>query len=238
MPGRLALVGSGEYLPVMQPVEDWLLADGPRIYVQLATAAAPEGQGSLDHWHSLGRAAAERLDAEQVVVDVRNREDANDARWIPMIERAGLVYLSGGNPTFLANTLRGTLVWDAIVATWRSGAGLGGCSAGAMAMGGYVPNFRHPRSGGTDGLGVVPQARVLPHFDRYTRWMPDMALRPLVTEGAAVLGIDEETALVAQDPGVAHLPWEWQVMGEQSAYLITAQGRERIEAPLPLAVSG
>ena len=236
MPGRLALVGSGEYLPVMQPVEAWLLADRPRVYVQLATAAAPEGQGSLDHWHSLGRAAADRLDAEQVVIDVRTREDAQDARWIPMIERAGLVYLSGGNPTFLASTLRDTVVWDAIVRTWQAGAGLGGCSAGAMAMGGYVPNFRHPRSGGTDGLGVVPQARVLPHFDRYTRWMPDMALRPLVTEGATVLGIDEETALVAQDPGTAGAPWEWSVMGEQSAYLITHKGRERIESPIALDV--
>ena len=49
MPGRLALVGSGEYLPVMHEVEDWLLADQPRVYIQLATAAAPEGQGSLDH---------------------------------------------------------------------------------------------------------------------------------------------------------------------------------------------
>jgi len=237
MPGRLALVGSGEYLPVMQPVEAWLLADRPRVYVQLATAAAPEGQGSLDHWHALGREAAERLDAEQAVVDVRNRDDADDPRWIPVIERAGLIYLSGGNPTFLADTLRGTRVWEAITASWRAGAGLGGCSAGAMAMGGYVPNFRHPRSGGTGGLGVVPQARVLPHFDRYTRWMPDMALRPLVTEGAAVLGIDEETALVAEDPGTVGTPWEWRVMGEQSAYLVTTRGRERIDAPLALDVA-
>lgn len=42
-PGRLALVGSGEYLPVMQDIEAWLLEDRPRRYVQLATAAAPEG---------------------------------------------------------------------------------------------------------------------------------------------------------------------------------------------------
>lgn len=237
MPGRLALVGSGEYLPVMHEVEDWLLADQPRVYVQLATAAAPEGQGSLDHWHSLGKAAADRLGAEQVVIDVRTREDAQDARWAPLIERAGLVYLSGGNPTFLAETLRDTAVWEAIVAVWRAGAGLGGCSAGAMALGGYVPNFRHPRSGGTDGLGVVPQARVLPHFDRYTRWMPDMALRPLVTEGAVVLGIDESTALVAEDPGGRGETWGFRVMGEQSAYLITSHGKERLQTPLPLLVA-
>lgn len=49
MAGRLALVGSGEYLPVLSEVEDWLFADNPRVYVQLATAAAPEGDGSLAH---------------------------------------------------------------------------------------------------------------------------------------------------------------------------------------------
>ena len=31
---------------------------------------------------------------------------------------------------------------------------LAGCSAGAMALGGYVPDFRHPKRGGTEGLGV------------------------------------------------------------------------------------
>ena len=237
MPGRLALVGSGEYLPVMQGVEDWLIGDGPRVYVQLATAAAPEGQGSLDHWHSLGRAAAERLGAQQVVVDVRNRQDADDPAWASRISGAGLIYLSGGNPTYLAETLRDTAVWAAIEAAWRAGSALAGCSAGAMALGGYVPNFRHPRSGGTEGLGIVTQARVLPHFDRYTRWTPDMALRPLVTEGAVVLGIDEDTALVAEDPGSGSLEWAWSVLGRQAAYVITREGRHRIEEPLTLEVS-
>ena len=122
--GRLALVGSGEYLPVMQETENWLLGDNERIYVQLATAAAPEGSTSLERWHRLGREAARRLDATQVVVDVRNREDAHDPKNVAAIAGAGLVYLSGGNPTFLADTLRNTPVWDAIVAAWNGGAAL------------------------------------------------------------------------------------------------------------------
>ena len=221
----------------MQPVEEWLLGDGPRVYVQLATAAAPEGPKSLDYWHSLGQEAAHRLEAEQVIVDIRSREDADDPRWVPMIERAGLIYLSGGNPTFLAHTLQGTLAWSTIEATWRAGSALAGCSAGAMALGGYVPNFRHPRSGGTTGLGIVPEARVLPHFDRYTRWTPDMALRPLITDGATVLGIDEDTALVAEQPTPVAPAWEWHVRGRQSAYVITKQGKRPIEKPLTLSVN-
>ena len=69
----IALVGSGEYLPVMTDIERALMAGRSPKYVQLATAAAPEGDESLARWHALGRAQAERLGVEQVVVDVRTR---------------------------------------------------------------------------------------------------------------------------------------------------------------------
>lgn len=227
----------------MDGVEGWLLEGRAPRYVQLATAAAPEGQRSLDHWHGLGRAAADRLGVEQVVLDVRTRDDAHDARWIDALDGAGLVYLSGGNPTYLADTLRGTPLWDAIVAAWRSGASLAGCSAGAMAMGGFVPNHRHPRTGGALGLGIVPGARVLPHFDRYTRWMPDFALRPLLAPGSTVLGIDEDTALVAEPPpGDARegeiRPWAWGVRGRQRAFEVTRSGPVPVDAGLVLGVAG
>src|SRR5215472_8687581 len=44
-PGPLALVGSGEYLPVMTDVEGMLLKGRPPKYVQPPTAAAQEGEG-------------------------------------------------------------------------------------------------------------------------------------------------------------------------------------------------
>ena len=69
-PGPVALVGSGEYLPVMEDVERRLIAGRPPRFVQLATAAAPEGPASLGRWHALGRASAERLGATQVVVPI------------------------------------------------------------------------------------------------------------------------------------------------------------------------
>jgi cyanophycinase-like exopeptidase len=234
-PGRLALVGSGEYLPVMQDVEAWLLEDRPARYVQLATAAAPEGDRSLARWHDLGAQSATRLGAEQVVVDVRTRADADDPSHADAIAGAGLIYLSGGNPGHLANSLRGTRVWAAIREAWHNGASLAGCSAGAMALGGYVPDFRHPKRGGTDGLGAVPDLRVLPHFDKYSRMIPDFALKPLVTPGAIVVGIDEDTALVSEGPSEDGL-WEFRSRGRQSAWTIEDDRRHRVNAPLRLRV--
>ena len=194
MSGKIALVGSGEYLPGMGELEAWLLEDRPRTYIQIATAAAPEGERSIARWHELGKEAAQRLDAQQVVIDIRNRADADDPKIAQAIAGAGLIYLSGGNPNFLAQTLRETLAWKSILEQWRSGASIAGCSAGAMALCGYVPNFRHPKQGGESGLGLVFNARVIPHFDRYSRFIPDFALKPLLTDGQQIIGIDENTA--------------------------------------------
>ena len=235
MAGRLALVGSGEYLPVLSDVEEWLFADNERIYVQLATAAAPEGDARLAYWHDLGRQAAQRLGASQVIIDIRTRDDALDPRWVPLIENAGLVYLSGGNPTYLCDVLRDTPAWDAIQRAWVRGAGLAGCSAGAMVMGGSIQHFRRPGAAPVAGLAVVPDARVLPHFDRYTRWLPNMALRPFVSRGGTVIGIDEDTALVAEDPGGA-AEWPFTVRGRQGAYVVTREGAESVGASIDLVV--
>ncbi|HYN74985.1 MAG TPA: Type 1 glutamine amidotransferase-like domain-containing protein [Candidatus Limnocylindria bacterium] len=213
--GPLALVGSGEYLPVMQDVEAMLLLGRAPRYVQLATAAAPEGDPSLARWHALGLAQAERLDVQQVVLDVRSRADADDPSLAALIAGAGLVYLSGGSPQFLAETLRGTAVWAAIETAWRSGAALAGCSAGAMAMTGWVPAMRDLGRHPDPGLGLLPHLRVIPHFDRMLGWVPDIVTRAMLRapEGVTVLGIDEDTALVGG-------PEEWVVRGRQSVWVL------------------
>ena len=219
-PGPVALVGSGEYLPVMESLERRLLAGRPPRFVQLATAAALEGVDSLAYWHRLGHESAERLGVQQVVVPVVDRVSADDPELAALVEGAGLVYLSGGNPPFLARTLRGTAVWAAIEAAWRGGAALAGCSAGAMALTSRVPDIRHPLRDPEEGLGVVPRMSVLPHFDRFAGRLPDAVLKHLShpPPGIVSVGIDEDTALVGG-------PDEWEVVGRQSAWVLGKDGR-------------
>jgi cyanophycinase len=223
-PGPLALVGSGEYLPVMTETEGLLLQGRPPRYVQFPTAAAPEGEQSLRRWLDLGAAQAERLGVEQVPVLVRNRAEADSPELAALAAGAGLIYLSGGSPTFLAQTLRGTLVWDAILAAWRSGSALAGCSAGAIALTGWVPSMRAPLHAPDPGLGVLPRLRVLPHFDKMLASVPDLLTRALVQPpaGTIVLGIDEDTALVDL-AGAGHT---WQVHGRQQVWTL-ADGARR-----------
>ncbi len=231
-PGPLALVGSGEYLPSMAAIEAGLLAGRPARYVQLATAAVPDGPDVVARWHALGREQAERLGVEPVVVDVVDRASADDPAHAARVEGAGLVYLSGGHPAFLADTLRGTRVWAAIEEAWRAGAALAGCSAGAMALCATVPSLRHPRRGATPGLGLLARLRVIPHFDAFGARLPDAMLRALVPrdDGVVVVGVDEETALVGG-------PDRWRVEGRASAWVLTREGRVEHPAGTTLDVA-
>ncbi len=219
-PGPLALVGSGEYLPQMADIEAGLLDGRPPRYVQLATAAVPDGQQVVERWHRLGRVQAERLGVEAVIISVNDRNDANDLALAAQVSGAGLIYLSGGHPAFLADTLRDTAVWTAIEGAWRDGAALAGCSAGAMALTSWVPSLRHPRQGGSKGLGLLGHVRVIPHYDAFASKVPDLLTRFLLPHETSVtiIGIDEDTALVGG-------PSEWTVMGRQSAWLLTEGGR-------------
>lgn len=220
-PGPIALVGSGEYLPEMAGVEAGLLAGRPGRYVQLATAAVPDGPKVVQHWHELGRRQAERLGVAQVVVPVAERRDADDPSLAALVNGAGLIYLSGGHPAYLAGTLRGTLVWEAIVMAWRSGAALAGCSAGAMAMAKWVPDLRSRETAAVPGLGFLPHIRVVPHFDRFSSRTGGRPQDFLIDQdaGLSVIGVDEETALVGG-------PWEWLVQGHRSAWELSTGGAE------------
>ncbi|HEY7175171.1 MAG TPA: Type 1 glutamine amidotransferase-like domain-containing protein [Micromonosporaceae bacterium] len=219
--GPLALVGSGEYLPSMLEVERALIDGRPPRYVQIPTAAAPEGAARLAYWVELGRAQAERLGVEAVPLVVTDRAGADDPATADQVAGAGLIYLSGGSPAVLADTLRDTALWRAIVDAWHGGAALAGCSAGAMAMADHVPDLRHPNRGGRPGLGLLPRLRVIPHFDRMLGWIPDLLTRPMFRppDGVTLVGVDEETALVGG-------PDEFVVAGHQSAWVL-GDGRRR-----------
>ena len=221
--GPIALVGSGEFLPVMEAVDADLLDGRPSRAVFLPTAAAPEGPERVDYWLRLGAEHYRRLGAEPIALAVLDRDDADDPANAAAVAGAGLVYLSGGNPGYLAETLRGTAVLEAILAAWRAGAALAGCSAGACALTAVADDIRSGAS--RAGLAVVPELVVLPHFDRIEQWAPGIVDRRAERLGAGqiLVGIDEETALISGDGG-------WRVEGRQNVWIVDPDGR-RIPHP-------
>jgi cyanophycinase len=219
VPGPVALVGSGEFLESMRAVDEALLEGRPRRAVFLPTAAAEEGEDRIRYWVDLGSHHYEAMGVRPVPLRVLSREDAENPRAADAIAGAGLIYLSGGDPGYLADTLRDTVVWAAIVDAWEAGAALAGCSAGACALTAVASRVRNGMSRPGRGLGIIPELTVLPHFDRIEAWVPGIVdrIREDAPPDTIVVGIDEETALVGG-------PVRFEVQGRRSVWEIDRDG--------------
>lgn len=199
MAGPVALLGSGEFLPRMEELDRRLLAGRPQRVVHLPTAAGQESGRRLRYWRDLARSHFEdRLSVEVETLGVLDPNSANDPRNVAMLDGAGLIYLSGGNPGYVAEALRGTEVLKRIRELCIEGTALAGCSAGASALTAVAPDVRSGGGSGL-GLGLIPRLAVIPHFD--AKWRRAMAKRFTVNipDGVTVVGVDEHTAIVTDD---------------------------------------
>src|SRR5438105_15350074 len=132
--GPLGLVGSGEFTPATEAVDLRLLEGRPQRAVYLPTAAAPEGEEVFQRWATMGARHYERLGVDAALLPVRTRADADDPALAAQLDGAGLIYLSGGDPVYLAATLSGSAVGEAMRVAWMSGTAVAGCSAVAVAL--------------------------------------------------------------------------------------------------------
>jgi cyanophycinase-like exopeptidase len=230
MRGSIALVGSGEFLPIMADFEKSLINDGVKnnkqpTYVQIPTAAGQESPERLKYWEQLGNKQAELLQVTPHFLPIFTREDAHNPEFVKQVENSALMYMSGGDPHYLANSLIDTPVWNAIYTNWQTGASLAGCSAGAMVLSSHIPNFRFTKREPTAGLNLLPNIRVIPHFDKFFRWIPDSAAKVLMhaPDNTILLGIDELTALV-QRSGEEH----WIVEGESKVHVLQGLPKQEL----------
>jgi len=231
MNSLIALVGSGEYLPVMDDIDRHLLASvntnerTPRV-VCLPTAAGQEGDASVNRWLGMGVEHFQALGAEVTPAHIIDRQSADDPQWEEALENADLIYFSGGNPMYLYETMQGSHAWHAAQKAWDRGAVYAGCSAGAMILAQRVPNFRAAGLTSLEAFQIVPAAFIIPHFDRMRGlWSAYLfGVRRQLKDDQFILGVDENTALVGK------LNETWHVMGKGQAHLITRDNQQDFAA--------
>ncbi|MDD2921112.1 MAG: Type 1 glutamine amidotransferase-like domain-containing protein [Anaerolineales bacterium] len=223
MNGLIALLGSGEYLPVMNEVDSYLLANcnadknrQPRV-VCLPTAAGREGDASVNRWSKMGEEHFVNLGADVQALPVIDAASANDLNHAAVVEEADLIYFSGGDPRYLYQTMKNSLVWRAAQKAWERGAAYAGCSAGAMILGKEIPDFRALGMRSIPAFGLVPFAFVMPHFDAIPLFGKPLVstLSKRLKDGETMIGVDENTAVVGK------LNEEWIVMGQAKAHVFT-----------------
>ena len=212
----LALLGSGEYLPPVEPIDRALLAtlNAPRVAC-LPTAAGRESAQRVAYWSELGVAHFTRLGAAAESVPVLDQRSAEDSTLAERVRAANLIYLSGGDPNYLYQVLAGSRTWKAIEAVLAEGGVLAGCSAGAMVMGEHVFGF----PGWKAGLGLLPGVAILPHYDEIGPfWVK--AIRQVTNRKKLLIGIEGSTALVVDGSC-------WSVRGLGGVTVMGPKGQRR-----------
>ncbi len=175
----------------------------------LPTAAAP------DHNHKRAGGNGVRwfqsLGANNVfTVDVIDAKTAKDPTLAASLRTSKLIYLLGGFPRHLGETLANSLCWSAIMEAYGQGAVIAGSSAGAMVM---CEHYYDPYEKKLlRGLNLVPNSCVLPHHNNFGKaWASQ--LKKMLPE-AILIGIDESTGMVNNADGI----WEVKGGGEVTLY--------------------
>ena len=160
------------------------------------------GNNGVKWFQSLGAKNAFSL-------DVIDKSSANDPSLAGQIRVSGLIYLLGGFPGYLGETLKESLCWEAALEAYQNGAVIAGSSAGAMVL---CEHYYDPYEKKLlRGLNLVPNACVLPHHNNFGKKWADALQHEL--PGVTLIGIDERTGMVSTGAG-----WEVHGGGEVTLY--------------------
>ena len=228
MAGPIALVGGDEFRAGCEEMDRAIMrasgVEGPRVLI-LPTAAAFENpskaaSNGVEYFSSLGAKASSLM--------VLGPVEAGDEEFLSPIDGADVVYLTGGDPGHLLDTLQGSLLLEKLRSARERGAILAGSSAGAMVLGGKL-RFR----GWRDALGIVDRVVVLPHHEGSEPSKTVEALAGTAPSDALVVGIDGRTCCFGEGG-------DWRVMGP-GAVTLYSQGwwrRYRAGETVPLYTPG
>ena len=183
----------------------------------IPTAAAPDhndrraGQNGVRWFNHLG--------AEQVIaLPLIDPASANQPSIAIPLRRARLIYLLGGFPRYLGQTLANSLSWQSIIEAYQAGAVVGGSSAGAMVL---CEHYYDPETQSLQaGANLVPNTCVIPHHDTFGKGWSARSRKLL--PGDVLIGIDEQTGMIDEETTGA-----WMVYGK-GVITLYREGRMRI----------
>jgi cyanophycinase len=202
--GYLLLEGGAEFggrmrEPDLKAIE---LAGGFDAPIRIIpTAAAPDnnhqraGDNGIRWFESLGARDVNSL-------PLIDRVSADDESIVKALREARLIYMLGGFTGYLGETLKDSAAWQAVLDAHQNGAVVAGSSAGAMVMCEFY--YDHEQGQVVEGLNLVPNAIVLPHYDTFGK---SWASRLLEISQVTLIGIDEATGMIGDGDGT------WTVYG-------------------------
>lgn len=153
------------------------------------------------------------------ILDVQGREDACERQNIEIMEKASLVFFTGGDQLKITSLLGGTPLFKIIHERHEQGCVFVGTSAGASVMSNTMiitgSDEESPKKGTlkmAPGLGLIDNVIIDQHFaqrGRIGRLLVGIAENP----ESLGIGIDEDTAIMVNSNG------EFQVIGSGGVYV-------------------
>ena len=233
--GPLVLAGSGEYTPLMDIIDAYLLeACASKPVVLIATSCAQEGADVMTRWEQMGVVHFARFGIEAQPLRIVDNVDADKPENAERIAEAGIVWFSGGSPPYLAQSFHNTRSFAALEAANRGGTAVAGASGGLGVLNDHLAMAPQPPAPGTpaaaassytgpNALGLGAAVRAMAHFDRAELRRPEMVTRTLegLKPGQTAVGVDEDTALVWTGS-------EWRAMGHKRVVVFDTAGERTI----------
>jgi cyanophycinase len=227
--GYILLEGGGEFggrmaAPDLRAIN---LAGGFEAPIGIIpAAAAPDnnhqlaGQNGVNWFKQLGAVNVTAL-------PLIDRASADEPTVVEALQGSRIIYLLGGFPRHLEQSLAGSKSWQAILSALQAGAVIAGSSAGAMIV---CDTYYDPHAEKTfKGLGLVPGACVLPHHDTFGKnWAPELSRR---LPDTILIGIDEQSGMLNDGPR-----GRWQAYGAGGVTLYQNGRRLKFSAGEPFEI--
>ena len=197
------------------------LAGGPDVPIRIIpAAAAPDnnhqraGQNGVDWFQGLGATNVS-------VLPLIDSASADDPAIVEALAKSRLIYLLGGFPHYLGQTLNGSRSWQAMLTAYLSGAVIAGSSAGAMVLCEYY--YDPVSSQVVKGLNLMERICILPHHNTFGKdWIPQLKRQ---LPDIILFGIDEETGALYNP-----LQGNWRVYGKGKITLYRSGQVDEFEA--------
>lgn len=168
-----------------------------------------------------------KLISNPVVMLNFDKTTALNQKWTDSLQKAKLIFITGGDQTRFMNIVNNTPIKTAIQYAYQNGSTIGGTSAGAAVMcehmitgnqklnkeySGTFDNIKYDNLETSEGLGLVKNVIIDQHFlkrSRYNRLLSALVEFP----NEIGIGIDESTAIIVRNN-------EIEVTGESEVIVV------------------
>ncbi|MFL2645607.1 MAG: Type 1 glutamine amidotransferase-like domain-containing protein [Dehalococcoidia bacterium] len=135
---------------------------------------------------------------------VTNLKEANNQNNLGQLSDCDLLYLPGGNPQHLFQSLLNSKLLQEIITRSEQGMVIAGSSAGAMVMGELLKN--PPQGTWSSGLGLIPNLGIIPHHENVNHLDTHNLLLDTVLKDnphAIIYGISIESGCIVKGNSVS-----------------------------------